>query len=138
MTYSSAGSSKSAQDAWKQFKPRTQQNNGVIIVTIEIKDFEKLELKVGEIIKAEEIAGTDMLYKLEVDVGGRQVTLVAGIKKSYKREKLPGKKIVVVTNLRPTLIKGVTSEGMLLAAVKGENVRLVTVDGDVEVGTDVA
>jgi len=107
-------------------------------MTIELKDFEKLELKVGEIIKADEIAGTDKLYKLEVDIGRKQITLVAGIKKQYKREKLPGKKIIVVTNLRPTTIKGVTSEGMLLAAVKGENVKLVTVDGDVEVGTDVA
>lgn len=107
-------------------------------MTIEMKDFEKLELRVGEIIKVDEIAGTDKLYKLEVDVGGKQITLVAGIKKHYKKEKLPGKKIVVVTNLRPTTIKGVTSEGMLLAAVKGENVKLVTVDGDVEVGSHVA
>jgi methionyl-tRNA synthetase len=105
---------------------------------IEMKDFEKIELKVGEIIKVDEIAGSDKLYRLEVDVGGRQITLVAGIKKNYKREKLAGKKIVVVTNLRPTTIKGVTSEGMLLAAVKNEDVKLVTIDGDIEIGSDVA
>jgi len=107
-------------------------------MTIEMKDFEKIELKVGEIIRVDEIAGADKLYKLEVDVGGKQITLVAGLRKSYKKEKLPGKKIIVLTNLRPTTIKGVTSEGMLLAAVKGDAVKLVTVDGDIEVGSDVA
>jgi methionyl-tRNA synthetase len=107
-------------------------------MTIEMKDFEKLELKVGEIIRVDEIAGADKLYKLEVDIGGRQITLVAGIKKQYKKEKLPGKRIVVVTNLRPTTIRGIASEGMLLAAVKGSKVNLVTIDGDAEVGSDVA
>ncbi len=108
-------------------------------MAIEIKDFEKIELKVGEILRADEVAGAEKLYRLEVDIGGKQITLVAGLKKHYKREKLPGKRrIVVVTNLRPTLIKGITSEGMLLAAVNGENVKLVTIDGDIEVGSDVA
>ncbi|MFH1236945.1 MAG: hypothetical protein V1648_00895 [Candidatus Aenigmatarchaeota archaeon] len=105
---------------------------------IEMKDFEKIELKVGEIIRADEIAGSDKLYKLEVDVGGKQITLVAGVKNHYEKEKLAGKKIVVLTNLRPTLIKGVTSEGMLLAAVKNDTVHLVTVDKGAEVGADVA
>jgi len=107
-------------------------------MTIELKDFEKIELKVGEIISVDEIAKADKLYKLEVDIGGKQITLVAGIKKDYKKEKLPGKKIVVVTNLRPSTIRGITSEGMLLAAVKGDKIRLVTVDGDAEVGSTVA
>ena len=107
-------------------------------MTIEMKDFEKLELKVGEIIRVDEVAGADKLYKLEVDIGGKQITLIAGIKKHYKKEKLPGKKIVVVTNLRPTTIRGVASEGMLLAAVKGDKVNLVTVDSGAEVGSSVA
>lgn len=105
---------------------------------IELKDFEKMELKVGEIIRADDIAGSDKLYLLEVDIGGRQITVVAGIKKNYKKEKLAGKKVVIVANMRPTTIKGVTSEGMLLAAVNDENVKLVTVDGDIEIGSDVA
>jgi methionyl-tRNA synthetase len=107
-------------------------------MTIEMKDFEKVEMKVGEIIHVDEVAGADKLYKLEVDVGGKQITIVAGIKKHYPKAKLPGKKIIVVTNLRPTTIKGITSEGMLLAALKGEKINLVTVDGDMEVGADVA
>lgn len=102
-----------------------------------MKDFEKLELKVGEILKVDDISGSDKLYRLEVDIGGKQITLVAGIKKNYTKEKLLGKKVVVLTNLRPATIRGVTSEGMLLAAVKGEKVNLVTVDGNAEVGSDV-
>lgn len=107
-------------------------------MTIDIKDFEKLELKVGEIIRVDDMPGADKLYRLEVDVGGKQITLVAGIKENYKKEELTGKKIVVLTNLQPASIRGVASEGMLLAAVKGENVRLVTIDGDIEIGSDVA
>ncbi|MEE9323555.1 MAG: methionine--tRNA ligase, partial [Candidatus Aenigmarchaeota archaeon] len=66
------------------------------------------------------------------------ITLVAGVKDNYKKEELTGKKIVVLTNLQTTTNRGVTSEGMLLAAVKGDNVRLVTIDGDIEIGSDVA
>lgn len=107
-------------------------------MVVDIKDFEKLELKVGEIIQVNDMPGADKLYRLEVDVGGKQITLVAGIKENYKKEELAGKKIVVLTNLQPASIRGVASEGMLLAAVKGENVRLVTIDGDIEIGSDVA
>ncbi|UCC91670.1 MAG: hypothetical protein JSV39_00120 [Candidatus Aenigmatarchaeota archaeon] len=107
-------------------------------MTIEMKDFEKLDLKVGEVLRVDDIPGADKLYKLEVDIGGEQITLVAGIKENYKKEDLAGKRIVVLTNLRSANIRGVTSEGMLLAAVKGDNVRLVTIDGDIEVGSDVA
>ncbi len=107
-------------------------------MVIEMEDFEKLELKVGEILRVDDIPGADKLYRLEVDIGGKQITLVAGVKDNYKKEELTGKKIVVLTNLQSTTIRGVTSEGMLLAAVKGDNVRLVTIDGDIEIGSDVA
>ncbi len=107
-------------------------------MTIEMKDFERLDLKVGEVLRVDDIPGADKLYKLEVDMGGKQITLVAGIKGNYRKEDIVGKKIVVLTNLRPANIRGVTSEGMLLAAVKGDNVKLVTVDGDIEIGSDVA
>jgi len=107
-------------------------------MTIELKDFEKIDMKVGEIVKVDDISGSDKLYKLDVNIGGRQITIVAGIKAHYKKEKLLGKKIVVVANLRPALIRGINSEGMLLAAVKGDKVNLITVDGDAEVGSDIA
>lgn len=107
------------------------------MMAVEIKDFEKLDLKVGEVLRVDDIPGADKLYKLEVDIG-KQITLVAGLKESYRKENLVGKKIVVLTNLRPATIRGITSEGMLLAAVKDDKVRVVTTDGDIEVGSDVA
>jgi len=107
-------------------------------MTIEIKDFEKLNLKVGEVLRVDDVPGADKLYRLEVDIGKTQITLVAGIKKNYEKEDIVGKKIIVLTNLRPANIRGITSEGMLLAAVKNDNINLVTVDGDAEIGSDVA
>ena len=105
---------------------------------ITIKDFEKLDLRIGEIISVEDIANADKLYKLEVDMGGKQIQLVAGIKPYYKKEELVGKKIVVLVNLQPIQIRGITSEGMLLAAIKDDKLSLLTIDKDIEVGSEVA
>jgi len=102
---------------------------------IDINDFKKIELRVGEILTVQQVSGSDRLYALEVDTGGKQIQLVAGLKPYYTEDELKGKKIVVVTNLKPAVIKGVTSEGMLLAAVDKEKVGLVTVDKDVPVGS---
>lgn len=107
-------------------------------MTIKIEDFEKLDLKIGEILRADDIPGADRLYRLEVNMGKNQITLVAGLKPQYKKEDLSGRKIVVLTNLQPVTIRGITSEGMLMAAVKDDDVKLITVDGDMEPGSDVA
>jgi methionyl-tRNA synthetase len=107
-------------------------------MTINMKDFEKMELRVGEIISVENVSNADKLYVLQVDIGGKQIQLIAGIKKNYKPEKLKGKKIVVVTNLEPATIRGIRSDGMLLAAVDNDNISLITVDKDVPPGTPVA
>lgn len=105
---------------------------------ITLKDFEKLELRIGEIISVEDIANADKLYRLDVDIGGKQIQLVAGIKPYYTKDELLGKKIVVLVNLQPIQIRGVFSEGMLLAAVNDNEVSLLTVDKDIEVGSKVA
>ncbi len=107
-------------------------------MTITIEDFGKMDLRIGEIISVQDVPNADKLYKLEVDIGGRQIQLVAGIKTSYSKEDLTGKKIVVVANLQPAIIKGITSEGMLLAAVSDNKISLLTVDKDVPVGTEVS
>ncbi len=86
--------------------------------TISFSDWQKLDLRVAKILKAEEIEGADKLYKLSVDLGkelGKR-TLVAGIKPYYKPEELKGKSCVVFTNLEPRKLKGIESQGMLLAA----------------------
>jgi methionyl-tRNA synthetase len=84
---------------------------------IAFSDFEKMDLRVGEIVKAEAHPSADKLYVVEVDLGelGRR-TLVAGVRESYSAEELAGRRIIVVANLAPTKIRGVKSEGMLLAA----------------------
>lgn len=83
---------------------------------ITYEDFDKLDLRVAEVLDAEEIVGADKLWKLSVDLGGEMKTICAGIRQYYSREELVGKKIVVVANLAPRKLKGVVSEGMLLAA----------------------
>jgi methionyl-tRNA synthetase len=118
---------------------QTSATDAAGIVTM--KEFERLELKVGEILAVQEVTGSDKLYALQVDIGGKQIQLIAGIRKQYTPKELNGKKIVVVANLAPIKIRGVESQGMLLAAVEPGNdgkITLLTVDRDVQVGSDVA
>ena len=82
---------------------------------ISYQEFAKLELKVGEITAVHEIPGADKLFRLEVDTGEPR-ELVAGIKGHYRAEELVGRQIIVLTNLEPRKIRGVSSSGMLLAA----------------------
>jgi len=89
---------------------------------ISFKEFQKLDLRVGEILAAEVVPNADKLLKLTVDVGGEQRTMVAGIALSYRPEELAGKRVVVVANLEPATIRGVRSEGMILAGcVEGDD-----------------
>ncbi len=104
---------------------------------VSIQEFQKLDMKVGEIISTEHVPNADRLYVLNVDIGGKQIQLLAGIRQQYTEDELKGKKIVVVANLDPATIKGVTSEGMLLAAEHEGNISLVTLDKDIPVGSKV-
>ena len=83
---------------------------------VEFSDWEKLDLRVGEIIEVEEIEGADFLYKLIVDIGSEKRIICAGIKKYYSIEELKNKKIIMLINLAPRKMRGIESEGMLLAA----------------------
>ncbi len=104
---------------------------------ISIEDFAKLDLRVGKITKVEDHPNAEKLYVLEVDLGDEKRTLVAGLKKWYKKEELLGKKIVIIANLEPKKIRGIESQGMLLAADDGENVSILTVDKDIKLGARV-
>jgi methionyl-tRNA synthetase len=84
------------------------------VVTID--DFRKLELKIAEIKEVNDHPNADRLYVITIDVGGVQKQIVAGIKSSYAKESLVGKQVVVVNNLEPAVLRGVESQGMLLAA----------------------
>jgi methionine--tRNA ligase beta chain len=108
---------------------------------INFSDWEKIDLRVGKILKIEDIEGADKLYKLTVDLGreiGKRI-VCAGIKQYYSKEDLEGKKIIIFVNLAPRKLKGITSQGMLLAAVDEENdkVILISPEEDIEIGSRV-
>jgi methionyl-tRNA synthetase len=105
---------------------------------IEFDDFMKVQLKVGEIVEAEKHPNADRLLALKVEVGeARPRSIVAGIAAKYDPADLVGKKIVIVANLKPRKLRGVLSEGMLLAATGSELEGLITTDPDVNAGSTV-
>lgn len=108
---------------------------------IPFSDWEKIDLRVGKILKVEDIENADKLYKLEVDLGkeiGKR-TVCAGIKKHYSKDELKNKKVIVFTNLAPRKLKGIESQGMILAAVNEDEskVILLSPEKDIEVGSKV-
>jgi methionyl-tRNA synthetase len=104
--------------------------NVVTVEEIAIDDFFKAQLKTAKVLKAEVVEGADKLLKLQLDVGGEPRQIIAGIAKFYSPEQVVGKMIIVVCNLKPAVIRGVESRGMLLAASKGKKLTLVTVDAE--------
>ena len=117
---------KPATPAAKQAAPAV---SGVL--PIEYADFEKVQLRTAKIISAEKVAGADKLLKLDVEIGSERRQIVAGIALYYKPEDVVGRLVVVVANLKPARIRGVDSNGMLLAASTPDGkLRLITVDGE--------
>lgn len=119
----------------KKAKESKKEEKKVEEISIDYLD--KLSLKVAKVLEAEEIEGSDKLLKLQVKVGNEQRQIVAGIKKYYKPEDLIGKKVVIVANLKPAKLRGVDSQGMVLAAGDGDIVRVLTIPDEVEDGADV-
>lgn len=91
-------------------------------------DFAKLDLRVVKVLEARPHPNADKLMLLQVELGDAQKQIVAGIRQHYTAEELVGKRIVIVNNLAPAMLRGETSNGMLLAASSGEKVILLTVD----------
>jgi methionyl-tRNA synthetase len=101
-------------------------------------DFKKVELKVGKIISVDDHPNADTLYVLRVDLGeDAPRTLVAGLKGHYGEEELEGKLVPVVSNLEPAKLRGIQSEGMVLASQEGDKVVLLTMDDDIAPGSPV-
>ncbi len=107
---------------------------------ISFSDFQKMSIRVGEIKIVDDVPGADKIYKLIVDIGGEERVLVAGIKQHYSKEELPGKKVLVLVNLEPKVIRGVESHGMVLCAHTEDRSKLVctTVEKDIAVGSKVS
>src|SRR3989338_8173196 len=93
---------------------------------ISYQDFAKLDLRIGKILNVEEHPNADKLYILEVDLGNKDKrTIVAGLRAKYKKEELIGKKAVFVANLEPVNLRGIESDGMILAAGNADGSALV-------------
>ena len=105
---------------------------------ITIEDFQKVELRVARILAAEPHPNADRLVVLKIDVGGEERQIVAGIRASYAPETLVGRSIVVVANLAPAMLRGVESQGMLLATRDGDRVVLLGPEIAVSPGSKVS
>lgn len=96
---------------------------------ITIDEFFKTQLRTAKVLEAERIKGADKLLKLKIELGSETRQLVAGIAMHYAPEDVVGRTIVVVANLKPAKIRGIESQGMLLAAKDGSTLKLVSIDG---------
>jgi methionyl-tRNA synthetase len=106
--------------------------------TISFDDFTKLELKVGSVLEAEEVAGSEKLIKLKVDLGEESPRqILAGVKQWYSPEDLVGSQVVVVANLEPRMMMGLESQGMLLAADGEEGPVFLTIPKQVPPGSGI-
>ena len=117
---------------------KSPQGGGTVVGEITIDDFNKVDLRVAEILEAKRVAGADKLLELRIAIGESTRTLVAGIAEEYAPEALIGRKIVVVVNLQPRRLRGVESQGMLLAANDGPRAVLLAPDRDVPSGVRVS
>ncbi len=133
------GASQKKKEAAKKQeakKPEEPKKDGKIT----IDDFAKVEMKVASVLACEAVEGSEKLLKFTLKVGEEQRTVVSGIKKWYPEpEKLVGRQLILVANLKPAKLKGILSEGMLLSAEDASgNVRLLTVESPVEDGAGVS
>ena len=110
--------------------------DGANLITID--DFAKVEMKVACVLEAEKVPDSDKLLKLILDAGTEKRQVVSGIAKQYTPEEMIGKKVILITNLQPAVLRGIESQGMILAATKGKKLVLVTVDGDIPAGAKIS
>ena len=121
----------------KKEKKNMKEEQPEGIAYLEFETFMEVELRVGKIVNVEDHPNADRLYVVKLDDGtDSQRTICAGIKEYYSSEELMGKTVVFVANLKPRPLRGVVSEGMMLAADDGDGaVKLVTIDGDISTGS---
>ena len=104
---------------------------------ISFSEFKKMELKVADVLKVSDHPNADKLFVMKVKIGDEERQLVAGLKGYYEPAELEGKKIVVVANLEPAVLRGQKSEGMLLAAQDGDDIVIVVPERDVSSGSPI-
>ena len=118
----------------------SEHSENPIQKNVDFSEWQKLDLRVGKILSVEDHPNADKLYVLEVDLGklGKR-KLVAGLKQHYKPKDLKGKLCVVFSNLEPAVLRGIKSEGMVLAAVSEDkvNVKIIQPAKDIELGSKI-
>ena len=125
---------KEAREKENKKKPASVKQVHKAILTID--DFDKMQLQIGEVLSCEEVPNSKKLLCSQVQVSGKVLQIVSGIKSYYKPEEMVGKKVVVITNLEPANLAGVLSEGMLLCAEDEDGkLALLTADKDLPAGS---
>ena len=105
---------------------------------ITIDDFDKIQIRVGEVLKCEPVPKAKKLLVSQIRIGDEVRQIVSGIAKYYKPEEMVGKKVAVITNLKPCKLCGVESQGMILAAADdADNLSVLTVDKDMIAGSEI-
>jgi methionyl-tRNA synthetase len=116
-------------------KASSLEEESMDIITFD--EFKRMDFRVGQIMKAERVEGTEKLLKMEVNIGAETRQMIGGIADTYTPEELEGKKVIVIVNLKPAVIRGIESQGMLLAAeVEGKAI-IPAFTEDVPVGAKV-
>ena len=113
----------------EELKPEAKPEKPENVALIGIDDFAKVELRVAEITACEPVKKAKKLLKLTLNDGFGERTVASGIAKYYKPDELVGKKIILVANLKPAVLCGVESQGMILAGENGDDVKVIFVDG---------
>ncbi len=122
------------------FASRQKANAGSKVETkdeITIDDFSKCDFRIGLVKSVEDHPNANKLYVLKVDIGGEVRTIVSGLKDYYKPDEIVGKKVAVIVNLKPVNLRGVDSNGMILAAENGKGLSLLTLDKDLNEGAKI-
>lgn len=127
-----AAGTPAAQESAKSAQPEEAEEAAP---EINIDDFFKVELRVAQVIAAEPVKKADKLLKLQLDLGYEQRQVVSGIAKYYTPEQMIGRKVICVTNLKPVKLRGEWSQGMILAASKGDQLTLATVSDEIPNGS---
>nr|MDO8099128.1 methionine--tRNA ligase subunit beta [Candidatus Njordarchaeota archaeon] len=104
-------------------EPNGQSRKSTKAGQISLEDFEKLDLRIGEVISASAVPSSEKLVKLEIDLGTHRRIVLSGMRPDYSPEEVVGKQIVVLCNLEPRKIMGITSQGMILDAGYRDGVR---------------
>ena len=102
------------------------------------EDFKKLDIKIAKILKVEDHPNADKLYVITVSIGDTEKTIVAGIRLHYKKEELEGKSVVIINNLEPVTIRGVLSNGMLLASKDENSLAILVPERNIKIGSPVS